>query len=202
MQPTFSQQLAFGKIAETQIALWLRRAKGWSILPVYEKEINEGKGPRFFTPDKEIVAPDLLVMKGAQVRWIEAKHKSVFTWYRKSPQDDKWQTGIDAHHFFEYCRIAEETAYPVWLLFLHASDEARPYNGMRPSPTGLYGNNLLSIVSAADIRLDTSQGKELAYWHRSDLIRLATLDEVQAAQAQPVNQAHDALRTIAGQKPQ
>lgn len=181
MATTFKQQLAFGKIAETYIALWLRRMRGWSILPIYEKEIDEGKGPRFFTPDSEIVAPDILAMRGATVRWIEAKHKSVFTWYRKSPREDKWQTGIDAHHFFEYCRIAEHSPHEVWILFLHSSDEAREYNGMRPSPTGLYGNRLNAIVTCAEIRLDNSQDKELAYWHRSDLIQLATLEEVQAA---------------------
>lgn len=174
----------FGKIAETYIALWLRRTRGWSILPIYEKEIDEGKGPRFFTPDREIVAPDILAMKGKSVRWIEAKHKSVFTWYRKSPQEDKWQTGIDAHHFFEYCRIAEHSPHEVWLLFLHSSDEARDYNGGRPSPTGLYGNNLLAIAALAEVRLDTTQNRELAYWHRTDLIQLATLEEVRAAYQQ------------------
>jgi hypothetical protein len=170
--------LAFGKIAETYIALWLRRICGYSILPIYEKEIHDGKGPRFFTPNSELIAPDMLVMRGRGIKWIEAKHKTVFTWYRKAQQ---WQTGIDERHFNQYCEIAKRFSYPVWLLFLHASSEAKEYNGWRPSPTGLYAGELRSIASLAKIRLDTSQNKRLAYWNRSDLQELATLQEVKSA---------------------
>ena len=42
MSTAFQQQpkYAFGKIAETYIAIWLRRERGFSILPIYEKEID------------------------------------------------------------------------------------------------------------------------------------------------------------------
>ena len=43
----FSDTLKQGQLGESLIAKWLRR-QGWSILPAYEKEIDNGKGPRLF----------------------------------------------------------------------------------------------------------------------------------------------------------
>lgn len=79
---TFATQLERGKIGESLIAEWLKR-KGYHILPVYEKEISEGKGPQIFTAEgRGLVAPDLLAFKSDKMQWVEAKHKSVFSWHR------------------------------------------------------------------------------------------------------------------------
>lgn len=75
----FAQTLEFGKIGESDIAYWLRDRNN-CVLPIYEKEIDEGKGPRLFSPNGEHIVPDMLVLP--EVEWIEAKHKSVFTWHR------------------------------------------------------------------------------------------------------------------------
>jgi len=40
----FQQQLAFGQIAETEIAQWITRL-GDTILPIYDIEYATGKGP-------------------------------------------------------------------------------------------------------------------------------------------------------------
>lgn len=183
---TFQKQLAFGQIAETYIALWLRRCKGYSILPVYEKEIQNGKGPRFFTPERELVAPDMLVMRAGEIRWIEAKHKTVFSWYGKGGY---WETGIDLHHYKQYLAVAEQHPWKVWLLFLHQSDCPDPRDIERWSapprcPTGLYGGSLDYLktrISHTDPRWGRSG---MVYWAHQTLKPLATLDEVRAAYAQ------------------
>ena len=46
-------------MGESLIARWFRE-RGYNILPVYETELNTGKGPRVFAAQCEIVAPDLI----------------------------------------------------------------------------------------------------------------------------------------------
>jgi len=179
MMNTFQKNLAFGQIAETQIARWLR-SRGYAVLPAYDLEYDTGKGPRLFTPTSQLVSPDLLAMKGKKVRWVECKHKTVFTWYRKSPRADKWQTGADARHVEDYHAVATDYPFPVYLLFLHTSDAAKEYNGFRASPTGLYSGNLATIFPLAEKRFDTSQRRWFYYWHREDLTLLASLADVNA----------------------
>src|SRR5690349_12943290 len=98
-----------GEIGEKAIAL-LKRLDGWIILPAYEKEIQTGKGPRLFMPfgnaNLKLVAPDMLAKRGREVCWIEAKHKTHFTWYAKT---GRWQTGIDVRHYNDYLKVQECT---------------------------------------------------------------------------------------------
>ena len=171
-------EYAFGKIAETYIALWLRRRRGYSILPIYEKEIDDGKGPRFFTPNSELVAPDMLVMKGTDVRWIEAKHKDVFSWYWKG---DYWVTGIDRHHYHQYCKIADHYPWHVWLLFLHENDRTLKRNEPWPCPTGLFGGTLPFLRRHTSHESDRHGTSGMVYWAHNTLTQLATLEEVKSA---------------------
>jgi len=122
--PQFADNLAFGQIGESAIARWLRR-RGSSVLPAYEKEINSGKGPRLFTPDAQLVTPDLFIFPWLE--FIEAKHKSVFTWYHRSR---KWCTGIDLHHYRDYLKTQQQTKRRVWLLFLHRFSGILPDGGL------------------------------------------------------------------------
>lgn len=195
---TFEQKLAFGKIAESKIALWLRRARGWSILPVYEKEISEGKGPQFYTPGDAIVAPDMLAMKGARVLWIEAKHKSVFSYHRITRQ---WCTGIDARHYGEYQRVLASQAWDVWVLFLHTRDRSdRRPDEPWPCPVGLFGQSLAYLVDHVH-HTHANWANGMVYWAHEQLKPIATLDEVYAA-SEPINpQPLDTLYTTAAQRP-
>jgi len=183
MATTFEQRLAFGQIAETYIALWLRRVRGYSILPIYEKEIDNGKGPRFFTPNNELVAPDMLVMKGDKMMWIEAKRKTVFSWYGIGGY---WETGIDLHHYQQYQCIAANYPWPVWLLFLHESDQTdardiHRWDAPATCPAGLYGGSLKHLQENESHR-DSRWGRSgMVYWAHNKLTQLATLDEVKAA---------------------
>jgi hypothetical protein len=152
--------------------------RGSSILPVYEKEIDTGKGPRLFTPDGQLVAPDMFVMPS--MHWIEAKHKSVFTWHRKS---SRWVTGIDLNHYADYQRVAEITHRPVWLLFLHASDKphrADLDHGCPPvCPTGLFGQSLKHLIRHENHRHENWGRHGMVYWAHSVLKKLAEADELQ-----------------------
>ena len=94
----FAECLEVGKAGESAIAGWFKR-KGYCILPVYEKEINEGKGPQLFTPLVSLIAPDLLIFNATKIFWVEAKHKEAFTWHRIC---QRWVTGIDLRHYKDY----------------------------------------------------------------------------------------------------
>ncbi|KKN79827.1 hypothetical protein LCGC14_0336820 [marine sediment metagenome] len=177
----FQTQLAFGKIAEQQIIMWLRRRCGYAVLPVYELEMSTGKGPQLFFPDSECVAPDVLAIRGEDTKWIEAKRKTVFTWHRYSRA---WTTGIDRRHFREYQRIAEQTPFPVYLLFLHESSRPsqndRDHNCPDECPSGLFGDDLALLVERVNHESDEWGSNGMVYWRHDDLPQIATLEEVQS----------------------
>ena len=162
---SFSRSLNEGKVGESVIA-GLLRASGYSVLPVYEKEDSEFKGPRLFAPDTQIVAPDMFAYKGNRGVWIEAKHKNAFSWHRNTR---RFVTGIDLHHYQEYCRIADTSPWPVWLLFLHRGGIAKD---SPESPAGLYGGSL-SRLRACESHRHANHGRHgMVYWAERDLSRL------------------------------
>ena len=181
MSQQFNRQLAFGQIAETQIAKWII-SRGNLVLPIYDVEINSGKGPRLFGGvDGELVAPDLLIMSAMGVYWIEAKHKTVFTWHRLT---ERWTTGIDIRHYEHYQQVEAETPWPVWLLFLHASStpDSRDirYGCPERCPTGLFGAPLSRLTECENHRHSNWGTSGMVYWAHADLTLLATLDEIRA----------------------
>jgi hypothetical protein len=171
----FQQNLAFGQQAESAIARWLR-AKGRYVLPVYDIEYVTGKGPRLFSPTGQIIAPDLVSIRGGKVAWVEAKHKTVFSWYRKA---GCWETGIDLRHYLDYLRVAQECSLPVWLLFLHRSAvpsvEDRRWGCPPECPTGLYGQEIAVLRISESHRSDRHGATGMVYWAAESLLRLATL---------------------------
>lgn len=175
----FERQLAFGRIAETQIAKWII-SRGNLVLPVYDVEIESGKGPRLFGGmDGELIAPDLLVMSSKGVYWIEAKHKSVFTWHRNSR---RWVTGIDVRHYEHYLKVDESTPFHVWLLFLHQRAEPspidKPHGCPKRCPTGLFGRPLLELQSCENHRHNNWGPHGMVYWGHNSLTKLASLKEI------------------------
>lgn len=183
---SFNDAYAFGLVAEGQIAQWLVHVQHWNLLPVYEIEIPSGKGPRLLTPNHKLIAPDILAMKyqGRKflIKWYEAKHKTRFSWYRKS---GTWQTGIDLRHYLHYAQVQKETGKEVYVCFLHecsapsASDLA---HGCPPEcPTGLFGQTLDHLIAHEHHRdswKDERREYPMVYWNEQDLERLATLEEV------------------------
>lgn len=177
----FEEALKFGRLAETDIVRWLRR-KGNSIITCYEIQHDTGKGPRFFAPTTAYVAPDILVFSGSgKVLWCEAKHKTVFSWYRKGR---RWVTGIDRRHYRDYQNVASITGLPVWLLFLHVSGAPSAVDiGYCPveCPTGLYGGNLDFLTQNESHQSDRHGTSGMVYWDEKVLTLLASVEEVNSA---------------------
>lgn len=134
-QEEFEVYLEDGKVGESEIA-WNIMRRGYTVLPVYEIQKGQYKGPSAYTPDGgSIVAPDMLAFNGKRTAWVEAKHKSSFTWWRAG---QVWETGIDLHHYYDYMKLIEISGWPVWLMFLHKKGVLAPQSPGE-SPTGLFG---------------------------------------------------------------
>ena len=175
----FEGNLAFGRAGESAIARWARYRNN-CVLPVYEKEIQEGKGPRLFGPNGEHIAPDMLVLP--IMEWIEAKHKNVFTWHRIT---GRWVTGIDLNHWNGYQDTQRESGRRVWMLFLHRCsqpDFRDIKQGCPPEcPTGLFGGSLDYLKRNENHRHDNWGRHGMVYWAVDVLKKLATLEEVNEA---------------------
>ena len=174
MSNSFEESLAIGLAGESAIATWMR-ARGNTVLPVYEKIIDEGKGPQVFTPDGCLIAPDLFTWNGTEATWIEAKHKTGFTWHNNS---DTWNTGIDLRHYHAYLEVAKSSPWPLWLLFLHCGGAAKD---SKVSPSGLFGENIDALRSNEHHRSDKYGSGGMVYWAIDALRKLATLDEFMLA---------------------
>jgi len=174
----FDRSLARGQMGESVIARWLRERDN-SVLPIYEKEIDTGKGPRFFAPDRQYVAPDMFVMPAMQ--WVEAKHKTVFSWHRKTC---RWCTGIDLNHYAEYQKVEEVSRRPVWVFFLHREDKPddRDIRGGCPSkcPTGLFGSPLSHLRRHENHRHENWGRHGMVYWAHETLKQLETIESLTA----------------------
>lgn len=150
------------------------------LLPVYEKEIDTGKGPRLFLPyglpERELIAPDLQGIKHQQVRWFEAKSKNTASYFRKK---QRWQTGIDKRHYQDYRRVQDVSNYPVWLLFLQRDviDNNAPAD-VEPCPTGLFGCPVTQAIADDGWYFRDGKRFDMVYWAIKDLKKIATLDEV------------------------
>ena len=186
---SFAEKLATGKVGESLIARYMM-SRGHVVLPVYEIEKSSGKGPQLFGENASLVAPDMLVFTANGAMFIEAKHKSVFTWHRVTA---KWTTGIDIKHYGDYLRVGKQTQLPVWLMFYHR--ESTPSESDRASgcpdscPVGLFGADLFALVTRESHRskpFDASRtgfighGKSgMVYWAESALKLIASKDEVE-----------------------
>lgn len=166
---SFADSLSSGQLGESLIAQWLRR-RGWHVLPAYEKEIDNGKGPRLFMASDsgkaQLIAPDLLVMRSGKFLWVEAKHKTRFSWYGKGGY---WVTGVDRRHFEDYCRVADSTDLDVWLLFLHRdntawAEDVTKWGAPSTCPVGLFGRSI------AALRMEENQSHTSDKWGNSGMV--------------------------------
>jgi hypothetical protein len=178
----FDQNLKTGQIGESIISKWLQ-GKGHSVFPAYQIEHHTGKGPQMFAASGDLVLPDLLAFKAGNVVWIEAKHKTCFSWHRIS---ERWTTGIDKRHYKEYLEVSSATQLPVWLLFYHPSDkpDARDlkYDECpRACPTGLFGRNIKILKKVESHTSDRHGPSGMVYWCVDNLKLLATVNEMTGA---------------------
>lgn len=164
--------LAMGQTGETAIARWLR-GRGFTVLPVYEKIVDTGKGPQLFMPEGTLVAPDMLVFKGHDALWVEAKHKTAFSWHRNT---GRWVTGIDMRHYRDYCQVDDYSPWSVWLLFLHKGGQAK--DSPADSPAGLFGETLSKLRFCINHTSDKWGTSGMVYWAHENLRLIAPLEEV------------------------
>ena len=169
---SFRDSYNYGFAGESAIARWFR-GQGYAVLPVYEKIIDNGKGPRLYMPEGTLIAPDLFAFKQEKAFWIEAKHKTAFSWHRAT---QRWVTGIDLHHYEQYCSVDDWAPWPVWLLFLHDGGQAK--DSPPDSPAGLFGNKLAKLRICENHRHDNWGATGMVYWCADSLMKLAALEEL------------------------
>jgi len=166
MNTAFKENLSRGKIGESRIAQYFKD-KGYNVLPVYELETDTGKGPQLFTPRKGLIAPDMLVFKMDKCFWIEAKHKTAFSWHRNT---SRWVTGIDLRHYYDYCEVDDSTPWPVWLMFWQRGGQAK--DSPADYPAGLFGNTLEYLRQHENHRHENWGKSGMVYWNINSLKRL------------------------------
>jgi len=172
----FEQHLRQGQLGESIISKWLQ-SRGHAVLPAYQIEHQTGKGPQLFAATGDLVLPDLLAFRGQKILWVEAKHKTCFTWHRLT---GRWVTGIDLRHYGEYQQVAERTGLPVWLMFWHPSAEpaARDLQQGCPDkcPVGLFGNDLAVLIKTENHRHSNWGRSGMVYWARAGLKLIASVE--------------------------
>lgn len=175
---SFRENLGYGQAGESEIARWLI-GRGSTVLPVYEKIIDTGKGPQLYTAIGNLVAPDLVALKDQKFTWIEAKRKSAFTWHRIT---QRWVTGIDLRHYEDYIKVREVVGAPVWLLFLHEGGQAK--DSPKESPAGLFGSEIIQLMQNENHRHKNHGRSGMVYWARRDdggpLALIASVDEIRS----------------------
>lgn len=172
---SFERKLKEGLLGESLISQWLIK-RGFQILPAYQVEYSTGKGPRLFGSYGQLISPDLLAFNTrGRIIWVEAKSKSAFTWHRAS---STWQTGIDKRHWAEYIQVAKETAWPVWILFLHKDGRAKDTPDGKASPTGLFGNTLMLLEKTIHHSHDNHGPSGMVYWEMGALQKLAEFTDL------------------------
>jgi hypothetical protein len=168
-----SNEYQQGLAGETAISRWLRK-RGNYVLPIYEKIIDDGKGPRLFAPDGALVAPDVLIFKGANILWVEAKHKSGFSWNRVRQE---LVTGIDLRHYLQYLKIVDNLSVPLWLFFLHSGAPTKdcPFEN---TPSGLFAEDINNLRHNESHRSEKWGRTGMVYWSIKSLKKLAEYKEV------------------------
>lgn len=176
----FERTLAFGQIGESVISRWLQ-SRGHAVFPAYQVEKDTGKGPQLFTQGANLVLPDLLAFREGKAVWFEAKHKTCFTWHRKTR---RWVTGIDLRHYHEYQEVAKVTSLPVWLLFWHPlphpSPDDQSYGSPIECPTGLFGREISDLINRENHRHMNHGKSGMVYWADYSLLLLADPADVAA----------------------
>lgn len=169
---SFDENLKFGVEGEETVSQWIR-SRGRTVIPIYEKEGNDFKGPRVFTVSGDLVAPDLMVLDLSKFSFVEVKHKTVFSWHRIS---QRWVTGIDIRHWDDYCKIAQLHPVPFWILFLHRRSQTAEGDGS--SPTGLFGNSIENLAQNYSHSSNRWGRYGMRYWALEHLKKIATLEEI------------------------
>ena len=178
-----------GTIGESITARWLR-SRGYTVIPAYEKQVSDWKGPRVYLPEGQLVAPDLfaLITRHDQTYafWGEVKTKERFTWRFT---EGVWQTGLDCKYFEEYKELWEVHKLPVYIFFYHRRTDTDVRDVQRGAPdtcpAGLFVQRLDTLLALAQRggrrgHTDQHTGKytPMVYWYIHHLQQYATLEQI------------------------
>jgi hypothetical protein len=161
---SFEYNLQTGLVAESAIAKWIID-RGGMVLPAYQVLNKKHGGPRLFTGVANFVTPDMLVF-GKETVWIEAKHKTAFTWHRIT---ERFVTGVDICHWKDYLEVKRLTGFPCWLLFNHTGGQAKD---SPPSPSGLFGGEIGDLKSCINHSHANWGRSGMVYWAIESLKKL------------------------------
>lgn len=179
----------YGKLGESIIIRYMRR-NGTTVLPVYERVMDDVKGgPRLFMPlymdPPVLVAPDALCMPPTPIdtHWGEFKSKGAFTWHWVT---QTWQDGIDEYLFRQYVQVEKHTPWPVLLYFYHDNPRTHPRDIARGAdkicPTGLYRASLshlrVNVDHTQQFRDKRGRVHKMVYWRIDVLTHVATAEQV------------------------
>ena len=178
----FDSALKRGAAGESVVAAYFQE-RGYIIQPAYEKLELDFKGPRAFGPDRPYVAPDLfaLIVKAGEphAMYIEVKTKTHFTYYGKKRQ---FETGIDVRLYEHYLALSSAVALPVYLFFLHTTNNAWPldvekYQAPPYVAGGLFYGRIdeLDRIKRRGEMMQRGAVRHMMYWARSDLTHVASL---------------------------
>ncbi len=170
----FKEFLIIGKTGESKIAKWII-SNGGQVLPVYEISENQFKGPALYYEGGTLVAPDMLTFKKGELRWIEVKTKSSFSWHRNT---ERFVTGIDLHHYADYLKVKEITKTQLWLLFLQGQGVAKDTPEGKISPTGLFGGEISDLKQNENHRHGNYGKSGMVYWSHDVLTKFCELNEI------------------------
>ena len=170
----FEDKLQFGQVHENRISQLLLR-RDLSLLPIYDRTFLPPRGPgqggpRVLAPGRELRAPDILMWRGGkptvwiggpEAVWLEIKSKSTSSEHEITKT---WVTGIDVSYYNDYCYLADNSPWPVWILIDHVAGKG---------PHGLYGNDLAYLREHEHHRHKDGGGAEgMVYWAFTDLKKI------------------------------
>jgi hypothetical protein len=162
----FNDNLAFGQVAESKIAKWLI-ARGCHVLPAYQIIEKKANGPQLFSRSGNFVTPDMFVFCKSGAIWLEAKHKTAFTYHRKT---GRFVTGVDLHHWRDYLRVKDLTSVECWLMFNHLGGVAKD---SPPSPSGLFAGEIGSLSQCVNHTHENWGRHGMIYWAIDSLKKIS-----------------------------
>jgi hypothetical protein len=170
---SFEDTLARGDSGEDKVRKWLL-SWGYCILPRFQPD--NGRGPRIYTPERDLIAPDIACFHPVEncIRWVEVKTKDVFSHHRKT---NNWVTGIDLKPYEQYKELLTISPWPIWILFLHELDRIETRDEPWPCPTGLFGQSL-DILMSCENHTDDRWARGMVYWKIDNLHFYSTLEDI------------------------
>jgi hypothetical protein len=162
----FGKNLKWGQVGESKVSVFFQQM-GYSVLPVYEKIVDEGKGPQVYQLGQSLVAPDSLVFNGTKAFWVEAKMKTSFSLHRIT---GNMVTGIDLRHYKDYVELDGSSPWDVWITFLHLGGKER--GSAEETEPGLFTNNI-STLSRCENHRSTKWAGGMVYWAKQSLVKIA-----------------------------